>query len=86
MWALFAFLAPFAALLTIPPVINLPDPSVIHLPPVAHTARRIGVRGLLPAPRSRPLLPMGWQPAGLLSWRGASTFRALAVVVAADVL
>ena len=35
----------------------------------------------LPAPSSssRLMLPGGWQPAGLLSWRGASTFRGLVV-------
>jgi len=79
-----------AALLTTPPVttlpsvihlpdsiIRLPHPSVIHLPASATATPRRGVRNLLAAPRSRPLLPVGWQPAGLLSWSGASTFRAL---------
>merc|ERR1719240_1971998 len=80
-------LAASGALLTTPPVINLPssvihlpNPAVIHLPATIIARRRVG-RGLLPAPpsASRPLLPMGSQPAGLLSWSGASTFRALVV-------
>lgn len=76
------------AALTTPPVIHvpssiihLPDPSVIHLPASAIPARRTVIHNLLAAPRSasRLSLPMGTQPAGLLSWSGASTFRALAI-------
>jgi len=42
--------------------------------------RRRSVR-CLPAPHSvrRRMLPPGWQPAGLLSWQGAATSRALVV-------
>ena len=79
------FIAMTGALLTTPPVITmpssmiyLPNPSVIHLPSGATPTRHVGgIRGL-PAPHSasRLQLPMGPQPA-LLSWSGASTFRAL---------
>merc|ERR1719502_1046777 len=72
------------ALLTTPPtitipssIIHLPDPSVIHLPAAVTPARHMGGVRALPAPRTRRLLPMPKAPAGLLSWSGASTFRAL---------
>jgi len=74
----------YAALLTTPPVIilppsaiHLPNPSVIHLPPSSTIHTRRGTVGLLPAPLSASCPQLTWEPRPMLSWSGASTFRAL---------